>query len=35
MSERDEEELLDAIGPLGPSREGATAVLDECASNLP
>jgi len=35
MSERDEEELLDAIGPLRPPREGATAVLDECASNLP
>ncbi|HTL21244.1 MAG TPA: tRNA 2-thiocytidine(32) synthetase TtcA [Steroidobacteraceae bacterium] len=35
MSERDEEELLDTFGPLGPPREGATAVLDECASNLP
>ncbi|HYX75279.1 MAG TPA: tRNA 2-thiocytidine(32) synthetase TtcA [Steroidobacteraceae bacterium] len=35
MSERDEEELLDAIGPLGPPPEGAPAVLDECASRLP
>jgi tRNA 2-thiocytidine biosynthesis protein TtcA len=35
MSERDEEELLDAFVPLGPPGQGATAVLDECASNLP